>query len=151
MFFDKIIQSKLILITKYWLCGKNKLYLNKINYCFLKSGYFRQKNKRGKSCVLVYTTWESNILERVDMNSLTVKNILEIPSRDLICVCIYRTPHTVNLKIFFQIMEIIIIDKFISIKIIKNTQIAHRWRACHFRNLNINTRLLKKYVCSVRT
>lgn len=93
--------------------------MNKINYCSLKSGYFRQTNKGGKSCVLAYTTWEYNILERVDINSLTVKNILEIsdieiPSRDLICVFIYKTLHTVNLKIFFQRMEITRIkEKFI--------------------------------------
>lgn len=89
MFVTKLyVQSKLILITKHWSCGENKIYLNKINYCSLKSGYFRQKNKRGGSCVLVYTSLQSNILERVGINSLTVENILEISAIE-ICQEIY--------------------------------------------------------------
>ena len=107
IFFERSTGLKVIYITEHWLSEDNQQYLDRIHGFSLQSGFFRKKTKRGGSCILVHNSWENDVLERTDLVSLSVENILEVSAievltKQMLCVCIYRTPYTVNLDIFFQ-------------------------------------------------
>ena len=104
-----LLNISVICFTEHWLLEDEIKYLNISNF-EVKTGYFRQKQNRGGSCIFVRNgikTKEYTNFQHLNVEKDFETCIIELLEYNIVILCVYRTPDS-NIAIFIRNLNIII-------------------------------------------